>query len=131
MTKLAKKKALGWNLEQIKEEMENHWKWNLKDSKGHKKEKGVVEANVVTGGKRFKGDCNNCGKQGHKKADCWAKGGGKEGQGPKGKGKKKDDVKDEDKHKNVVCNRCKQKGHIARNCPEKNEETGMFVGCVE
>ena len=30
-------------------------------------------------------------KKGHKKADCWAKGGGKEGQGPKqkkGKGKK-------------------------------------------
>ena len=35
--------------------------------------------------------CHNCKKKGHKKADCWAKGGGKEGQGPKqkkGKGKK-------------------------------------------
>ena len=33
--------------------------------------------------------CHNCSKKGHKKADCWAKGGGKEGQGPKQrKGKK-------------------------------------------
>jgi hypothetical protein len=27
--------------------------------------------------------CSNCQKHGHVKADCWAKGGGKEGQGPK------------------------------------------------
>jgi transposase InsO family protein len=27
--------------------------------------------------------CHNCSKRGHVKADCWAKGGGKEGQGPK------------------------------------------------
>jgi hypothetical protein len=32
-------------------------------------------------------ECFNCHKKGHVKADCWAKGGGKEGQGPK-KGKK-------------------------------------------
>lgn len=31
--------------------------------------------------------CHNCSKRGHVKADCWAKGGGKEGQGPKGKKK--------------------------------------------
>ena len=29
--------------------------------------------------------CHNCLKRGHVKADCWAKGGGKDGQGPKGK----------------------------------------------
>ena len=33
--------------------------------------------------------CHNCKKTGHKKADCWAKGGGKEGQGPKQKKGKK------------------------------------------
>ena len=31
-----------------------------------------------------KGKCRNCGKKGHYVADCWAKGGGKEGQGLKG-----------------------------------------------
>ena len=30
-------------------------------------------------------DCYNCKKKGHIAADCWAKGGGKEGQGPKGR----------------------------------------------
>ena len=36
------------------------------------------------GGKGSKKDveCFNCHKKGHVKTDCWAKGGGKEGQGP-------------------------------------------------
>ena len=40
-------------------------------------------------GKKPKKDveCFNCKKKGHMKSDCWAKGGGKEGQGPKRKGK--------------------------------------------
>lgn len=33
-------------------------------------------------------ECFNCHKKGHKKADCWTKGGGKEGQGPRSKGNK-------------------------------------------
>ena len=47
------------------------------------------------GGKRGKSDvkCFNCHKKGHKKADCWAKGGGKKGEGPRSKGRK-DDGKD-------------------------------------
>src|ERR1700761_3882564 len=38
-------------------------------------------------GKKSKKDveCFNCKKKGHMKSDCWAKGGGKEGQGPKKK----------------------------------------------
>jgi len=39
--------------------------------------------------------CYNCKKKGHIKANCWAKGGGKEGQGPKqDKNKSKDKDKD-------------------------------------
>ena len=34
-------------------------------------------------------ECFNCGKKGHRKADCWAKGGGKEGEGPKKGSKQK------------------------------------------
>jgi Reverse transcriptase (RNA-dependent DNA polymerase)/gag-polypeptide of LTR copia-type len=34
------------------------------------------------------GDCHNCGKKGHWTRDCYAEGGGKEGQGPKQKSKK-------------------------------------------
>ena len=30
-------------------------------------------------------ECYNCKKMGHIAADCWAKGGGKEGKGPKGR----------------------------------------------
>jgi hypothetical protein len=40
-------------------------------------------------------ECHNCHKKGHYKSECWAPGGGKEGQGPnqKGKGKSKADDK--------------------------------------
>ncbi len=41
--------------------------------------------------------CFNCQKKGHKKADCWAEGGGKAGQGPRGRGK--GDGKDDGKGK--------------------------------
>ena len=36
--------------------------------------------------KKKNAKCHNCQKTGHYKSECWAKGGGKEGQGPKGKG---------------------------------------------
>jgi len=39
---------------------------------------------------KSKKQCSNCNKCGHLKADCWAKGGGKEGQGPKRKDKAQD-----------------------------------------
>jgi gag-polypeptide of LTR copia-type len=41
--------------------------------------------------------CSNCQKHSHVKADCWAKGGGKEGQGPKCSSAGKDNVAAADK----------------------------------
>jgi hypothetical protein len=38
--------------------------------------------------------CFNCYKKEHKKVDCWAKGGGKEGQGPRSKSKKEEPKKE-------------------------------------
>ena len=68
---------------------------------GAPKEKGgdvafYAEGNNNRGGKAGKKlnkdmECFNCHKKGHKKADCWAKGGGKEGQGPRSKLKKEKD----------------------------------------
>ena len=51
------------------------------------------------GGQKRKGDCHNCGKKGHWTRDCYAEGGGKEGQGPKQKGKGKGKGKGKDKEK--------------------------------
>jgi hypothetical protein len=46
---------------------------------------------TCTGG--IKGKCYNCSRPGHKKEDCWVKGGGKEGQGPvRGRQAKKGDT---------------------------------------
>ena len=39
--------------------------------------------------------CENCKYAGHTKADCWVKGGGKEGQGPRGQNSKKREKKAE------------------------------------
>jgi hypothetical protein len=40
---------------------------------------GRKEANSAN--LKFGGKCHNCGKKGQKKSDCYAEGGGREGQG--------------------------------------------------
>ena len=49
--------------------------------KAGKKKKNKADSNE---------NCGNCGKPGHTKEECWAKGGGKEGQGPREKKSKKE-----------------------------------------
>ena len=59
----------------------------------HAKKKGKGKGQGKGDGKALNADseilCHNCKKPGHKKADCWAKGGGREGQGPHQKKSKK------------------------------------------
>jgi len=59
---------------------DNYDKWMLTRSKDHDEN----QAFVVSGQKKDHRDieCFNCQKKGHIKANCWAKGGGKEGQRP-------------------------------------------------
>ena len=62
-------------------------------------------------GKKNKGEsdkhCENCDKSGHVKDDCWAPGGGKEGQGLKQEKKGSEDQK-----KNQWQQRQQQKKHL-------------------
>lgn len=63
----------------------------MKQKGGRKEENSAFSANDSKSQKKNI-ECFNCGKKGHKKPECWAPGGGKEGQGPnqKGKGKAKE-----------------------------------------
>ena len=59
--------------------------------KGQKGDKGGKKGNQKGSPAKFTGTCDNCGKVGHKKADCWqrAKGGSTDNNKGKGKGKGK------------------------------------------
>jgi hypothetical protein len=82
--------------------MEEYGHRTLKSKGGKKEENAAFYSNDTEkdwkGGSSSKKNvvCHNCKKKGHYKSDCWAKGGGKEGQGPnqKGKGKCKEKEKD-------------------------------------
>jgi hypothetical protein len=50
---------------------------------GNTKSDEAFAADAKRKGKKRDVECFNCHKRGHMKADCWAKGGGKEGQGPR------------------------------------------------
>ena len=80
--------------------------------------------------KKFKGTCRNCGKLGHKAAECRSK--ATEGNGGVGKGKGNGDKS------NVTCYNCGEKGHYSNKCPKPKKEKSngkdtiadmaMFVG---
>jgi hypothetical protein len=72
----------------------------LLNSKGGKKDDNIAfytnegSSKSQKGGLKKDVKCYNCHKKGHHKADCWAEGGEKEGQGPKMKGREKGKAKE-------------------------------------
>ena len=112
------------DLTEVKRTYQEFWKDYILTEGNSESKTGEAYHTEEAGGKkpwkRFKGTCNNCGKQGHKKVDCWElhpekKKGGK----PKGQEKRK-------------CFNCNEIGHIAKNCPKKESAAdAFFVGCVE
>jgi hypothetical protein len=110
---------------------DTHYKWcrlvktkSLKPESSPEESGKALNVNNKTkkkawwGSKRFKGDCQKCGKQGHKAANCWSGTGGcneqNRGKTPTG-------------HQNRKCYQCNKVGHIAVNCPNKNKETGLVA----
>ena len=79
--------------------------------------------------KRFKGTCNSCGKQGHKKADCWDEKRSAQGEDSAKKGGSNSDNKN--KKDKRMCFKCHEHGHIVKDCPTKKGGNLIFVGCVE
>ena len=72
---LALKEADHINLDKGANSMTNDTALSTSTSKGQKQcGKGKSKKSEVK--------CDNCSRFGHKKEDCWRKGGGKEGQGP-------------------------------------------------
>jgi hypothetical protein len=79
--------------------------------------------------KKFKGTCRNCGKIGHKAAECRSKA-SEDGGGGSGGGTATSDKS------NITCYNCGEKGHYANKCnrPKKDKsgdsttDTAMFVG---
>ena len=86
---------------------EEYERRNLKNKSGKKDENSAFYSNDSekdskggSNSKKKNVECHNCHKKGPYKSECWAPGGGKEGEGPKQKGKgksKKDEKKDEKK----------------------------------
>lgn len=58
-----------------------------KKRRGKGKQKAKDDDNALSADSDI--TCHNCKRKGHKQADCWSKGGGKEGQGPRQKKGKK------------------------------------------
>jgi hypothetical protein len=67
--------------------LDKYTQHEIKNQKSSSKDEAFT-ANTT----KSKKQCSNCKKRGHLKANCWAKGSGKEGQGPRSKDKGKDSV---------------------------------------
>jgi hypothetical protein len=83
---------------------EEYERRNLKNKTGKKDDNAAFYSNDSEKGerggsssKKKKVECHNCHKKGHYKSECWAPGGGKEGQGLKQKGKEKSKAEEKKK----------------------------------
>ena len=111
-------------LDQVKKHLYTYWKryfksGELTEKMGPPKTEALnAEVSKKKPWKKFKGYCNNCGRQGHKAATCYAK------------TKVKVEAKEQKKKdtSKVKCYRCNKMGHYAKDCTKKNTDTGMFVG---
>lgn len=76
--------------------LEEHRRRQEKTGDGNSAMYGHAEQRSNARGERKKIECYNCHKMGHIAADCWSKGGGKEGKGPgrRGKGEKANKAND-------------------------------------
>src|SRR6201996_2297464 len=64
-------------------------------------------------------ECYNCHKKGHYKLDCWAKGGGKEGQHPPRRNNNDNSTAN---HRNRNCN---NHGSNSNSCSNRHEDANM------
>jgi Zinc knuckle len=83
-------------LADLEEVMHQHWR----TIKNNKKEKSEDDEELTLSA--FDGKCHNCGKKGHKSADC------RSGKSARGKSKKF----------SGKCNTCGKSGHMAKSCWE-------------
>ena len=98
------KKEHGWSEDEMALSMKSGNNQNKNIKKGSK-------------GKYFKGRCNNCGKFGHKKADCW------DLKNKKEKHQENEKKVQKDKSK-VRCFNCGKLGHFANECRSDKESSG-------
>ena len=83
----------------------------------------MVAAHTKKHAEKTKVKCTNCKRDGHKREDCYMKGGGKEGQAPWDK--KKDDQKDHGKKEGKHTG----KANVASTDDTDNEDVSLAVTC--
>ena len=83
----------------IKEQLLSEWQARSAGQMSKMEEKKAFKTEKKP---KFQGKCFNCDKTGHKKSECWAKGGDKEGKGPKAQKEAAKAEKEEDKKGKVA-----------------------------